>query len=320
MRLGFWVTVVLGVLGLAAMLISPVLGFLQAVLFFAAAWGIRRAQPWAAMVALAMVVAPTLAILIQLVRRPGPADAAGLAVPGLLIVAAAALLARTATVLFRRRGAGLLAGSDWAAAVFVVLVFLASFSLRPYVMPTSSMANTLLAGDRLLVDVASPALGWTPKRNDLVVHRAPQDPAQTYVKRVVAVPGDRIRLRDKQLLRNGARVEEPWVTHATSYTDAYRDSFPEGAPPPMIYPRAEAMLAQNVRGGELVVPEGQLFVLGDSRDNSFDSRYFGLVPWANVIGRPLVIYGSFDQDPSAVALGALPDLRRARWNRMFRWL
>ena len=180
------------------------------------------------------------------------------------------------------------------------------------------MANTLLTGDRILVDVVSPALGWTPKHDDLLVFRSPADPKQTFIKRVVGVPGDRIRIRDKQLFRNGAQVHEPWAIHLTPYTDAYRDNFPDGAPPPMVYPGAGVMLAHDARGGEVVVPQGKLFVLGDSRDNSFDSRYFGLVPLEYVVGRPLLIYSSFAPEGGGPASSRPPDLRRARWNRTFR--
>lgn len=312
MKAGFWTAMALGVLGLVEMLFSPVIGILQTVLFFAAAWGIRHGRPWAAMAALAIVVAPVLAVLLQGGRAVGE-----LAISAVLLVLLAALFARAAIVLFRRRGTGYLTGSDWAVAVFIVLVFAACFSVRPFMMPAGSMANTLLAGDHVLVDVASPALGWTPSRNDIVVFRYPPDPKQTFVKRVAGVPGDRIRMRDKQLIRNGAPTPEPWAIHLTSYTDSYRDNFPEGAPP-KLSTAVEGMLARNVSGGEVVVPEGQLFVLGDNRDNSLDSRYFGLVPIENVAGRPLLIYGSFA--PKGDKPGGLPDLRHARWNRAFKLL
>lgn len=318
MKSGFWTAVALGVLALARTPFIPVLGFLYAALFFAAAWGIRRGRPWAAMAALAMVVAPALAVLLQSAGRGWSAGGSALAVAGLLLAVAATLLARSAVVLFRRRGAGFLSGSDHAVAVFIVFVFLENFSLRPFMMPTGSMANTLLAGDHLLVDVLSPAVGWTPRRDDLVVFRSPADPAQTFIKRVAGVPGDRISIRDKQLFRNGAPVREPWVIHATDYTDPYRDNFPAGAPNVELFGSTERMLAEDVRGGELVVPGGMLFVLGDNRDVSLDSRYFGLVPRENVVGRPVLIYGSFAPEDAKQPGAGLPDLRRARWDRVFR--
>ncbi len=294
MKLGFWAAVALAVVGLADLPSSPVLALLHSGLFFGLAWGIRRGRPWAAMVALALVAAPVTVLLM----RTGGRVPVQVAIAGLLLVLLAALFARAAAALFRRRGAGYLAGSDWVAAVFIVLVFAACFSIQPYVVPAGSMANTLLAGDCLLVELVSPAVGRNPSRNDIVVFRRPGDPKQTLIKRVVGVPGDRIRIRDKQLIRNGSPVTEPWAVHLTSYTDTYRDNFPGGAPL-HVSPAAEAMLARNVRDGEVAVPEGYLFVLGDNRDRSLDSRYFGFVPKANVVGRPLLIYGSYDRSNPA---------------------
>ncbi len=286
MKLGFWTAVVLGVVTLIDMRDTPVLGFLEAVFFWAVAWGIRRGWPWAAMAALTVVLAPALLLLLQ----TGGRMPAGIAIAALLLAVSGALFARAAVALFRRRG-GSMRGGDWAGAAFIALVFAACCSFRPLAVPAGSMANTLRAGDHVLVEVVSPALGRTPRRGDVIVFRYPPDPKQTFVKRVVGVPGDRIRMRDKQLIRNGAPVTEPWAVHLTDYTDPYRDNFP-AAPNVHLSSAAEAMLARNVREGEVVVPEGQLFVLGDNRDSSLDSRYFGFVPKGNVTGRPLLIYGS----------------------------
>ncbi|MFB3829925.1 MAG: signal peptidase I [Bryobacteraceae bacterium] len=288
MRTGFWAAVLLGAIGLASMVISPVMGLAQAALFFAAAWGIRRGRPWAALAALAMVTAPVLAVLLQGAGRCW----AQLAIWTLLIAALAALFGYTAVVLFRRRGAGFLAGNDWMMAVFILIVLAACFSFRPYMMPAGSMGNTLQSGDLLLVDVASPALGWRPGRDSLVVFRPPTDPGQTFVKRVAGVEGDRIRFQDKRLVRNGVALEEPWAIHVSPHTETYRDNFPRGEPPSVLPAPARDMLERAVRNGEVVVPAGMLFVLGDNRDNSLDSRYFGLVPKADVVGRPLLVYGS----------------------------
>jgi signal peptidase I len=108
----------------------------------------------------------------------------------------------------------------------------------------------------------------------------------TLVKRVIGLPGDRIRLMDKQLIRNGQTLEEPYVRHISPAIDDYRDNFPTSA--------ALEKFARHVEGGEVVVPPASLFVLGDNRDNSLDSRYWGFVPSSYVVGKPLVIYWSFD--------------------------
>jgi signal peptidase I len=291
MKAGFWTAVLIGVLGLVDMLFSAALGLLQAVLFFGAAWGIRRGRPWAAMAAMAMIAGPVLAILLQAIGAPEIPGWGGLAFALGVLAIAGGLLARAAVVLFRRRGQGFLTRGDVPLAVFVLLVFAVCFSIRPYVMPSDSMAKTLVKGDHLLVDVASPALGWTPKRDGLLVFRYPSDPRQTFIKRVAGLPGDRIRIRDKQLYRNGAPVTEPWAVHLTPYTDPYRDNFP-GQPNVSLGPPAETMLARHVDDGEVRVPEGMVFVLGDNRDASLDSRYFGFVPRGDVVGRPFLIYAS----------------------------
>jgi signal peptidase I len=104
-------------------------------------------------------------------------------------------------------------------------------------------------------------------------------------------------MRDKRLYRNGVEVREPYVQHITSLIDAYRDNFPGGRDPGWHGPGSEAaaeMIAHHVRDGELVVPEGKYFVLGDNRDDSLDSRYWGFIRRSDIVGRPILIYGSTD--------------------------
>ena len=139
-----------------------------------------------------------------------------------------------------------------------------------------------------------------PARGDIVVHIYPVDRKETFVKRVVALPGDRVRIVNKQLFINGSAVSEPYVQRKTSYVDSYRDNFPSEARVPL-YPPAQAMLANNVANGEVVVPPHRYFVLGDNRDSSLDSRYWGFVPRENIIGKPLVIYWSYDAPTEALA-------------------
>jgi signal peptidase I len=113
------------------------------------------------------------------------------------------------------------------------------------------------------------------------------------VKRVIGVAGDRIRLVNGQVIRNGVRLTEPYVQHIASAADLYRDNFPVGAGW-FTTPRGREMLEQHVRNGEVVVPPGMLFALGDNRDNSADSRYWGFVPRDYVVGKPLLVYWSYD--------------------------
>jgi len=116
---------------------------------------------------------------------------------------------------------------------------------------------------------------------------------QTFVKRVIGLPGDRIRLENKRVIRNGQTLDEPYAQHSSSYIDDYRDNFPT-APDFSTSGRGREMFVRDVRDGEVTVPPGMLFVMGDNRDNSLDSRYWGFVPRDYLVGKPLVIYWSYD--------------------------
>jgi signal peptidase I len=181
-----------------------------------------------------------------------------------------------------------------------LLVFLNLFVLslativQQWVLPTGSMEKTLLVGDHF-VSLRRIWMGGI-QRGDLLVFRFPPDLNQITTKRVVGVPGDRIKIVDKELFLNGAKVIEPYVEHLTDYVDSYRDDFPSQEPAPQLYPGATIMLRSAVRNGEVVVPMGDYFVLGDNRDQSLDSRYWGFVPIQNVLGRPMLIMYSYDQN------------------------
>jgi signal peptidase I len=226
--------------------------------------------------------------------------------------------------------------AEWAVTI-LILVFATSMIAQPFVIPTSSMHNTLLTGDHLIVDKLSYApegavsryfLPYTPvKRGDIIVFRHPTLLVEDYVKRVIGLPGDHIRLANKQLYLNGKPMDEPYVIHVFDNVDPYRDNFPGGptqyAPDPKMAARAAQMLAENVVNGELVVPAGSYFAMGDNRDNSLDSRYWGLVPRENITGKPLVVFWSYDaptEDLRDYSVHHLVDLglhffTKTRWDR-----
>ena len=225
--------------------------------------------------------------------------------------------------------------AEWTVTI-ILLLFGTTTLVQAFVIPTGSMENSLLIGDHLLVDklAYSPAgsigsflLPYTDvKRGDIIVFRYPIDLSQTFVKRVVGVPGDRIRVANKIVFLNGAAVEEPYVEHKTSYIDAYRDNFPS-PPNTQIFDPALDMLESHVVDGEVVVPPGSYFAMGDNRDHSLDSRYWGFVPRENIIGKPLIVYWSYDaptehlQD-AGISLGHLQDIvfnffSKTRWTRTF---
>jgi signal peptidase I len=143
---------------------------------------------------------------------------------------------------------------------------------------------------------------------------------EVYVKRVIGGPGDRIRIANKMVYLDGAPIQEPYRKLSTNYVDAYRDFFPGGAPNVSLPPVTQQMLDTNVVDGEVVVPQGKYFVLGDNRDDSSDSRYWGFVSAAEIIGKPFLIYDSEDK-ASFDLLPRTPQKRgRVRWNRLFKIL
>ena len=220
-----------------------------------------------------------------------------------------------------------------------MLLFGTTTLLQAFVVPTGSMENTVLIGDHLFVD----KLTYSPpgeltrsmlpyeevKRGDIIVFRYPLDVRQSYVKRVIGVPGDRIRFVDKQLILNGRRVEEPYKVVIPQEKGYFLSNFPQ-VPDIPIYNRGLQMLRDHVVGGELVVPPGQYLALGDNRDNSADSRFWGLVPRENIVGKPLVIFWSYDAPTEHIADGNINvdhvvDLAqhfftKTRWRRTFQFV
>lgn len=198
--------------------------------------------------------------------------------------------------------------SDWPATVqsvagtIVIAIFVVTFLLQAFTIPSESMEKTLLIGDYLLVDkfcygdsgFLDHVLPYRKvKRGDIVVFHYPVNPAQHFVKRVVGVPGDRVRLINKQVYVNGSLAQEPFVQHIYGSRDPYRDDFPRvDAPAFGVTARWWQQMRNLVEDKQLIVPENSYFVLGDNRDDSQDSRYWGFVPRENIIGRPLVIYWS----------------------------
>ena len=227
--------------------------------------------------------------------------------------------------------------AEWTVTI-ILLLFGTTTLVQAFVIPTGSMEDTLLIGDHLLVD----KLAYAPagsiskhilpyrglKRGDIIVFRYPVDISQTFVKRCIGLPGDRIRLYNKQLILNGKAMREPYAVHIAGYDDPYLDNFPSFPPIGPLRPRAAEMLKQYVVNGELVVPPGFIFAMGDNRDNSDDCRQWGLVPRENIRGTPFLIYWSFDAptedlvDPN-IGAGHMADVvthffTKTRWARTFK--
>jgi signal peptidase I len=191
------------------------------------------------------------------------------------------------------------------AGTVVIAIFVITFIVQAFQIPSESMENTLLIGDYLLVDKVhfSPGGRWSEmlpyepvQRGEIIVFRYPVNPSQHFVKRVVAVPGDRVRLYNKRAWVNDKPLNERHTIFHSEYSDSYRDNFPDGGYPSHIEARWWQQMESLVKGGELIVPPGQYFVLGDNRDESLDSRYWGFVPRQNIVGRPLIVYFSMEAD------------------------
>jgi signal peptidase I len=185
------------------------------------------------------------------------------------------------------------------------------FLMQSFEIPSSSMENTLLIGDHVFLSRVQFSLPtkWLGRlssygnirHNDIVVFLSPAEPGLYVVKRIIGIPGDRLHLRDGAVYRNGEKLDEPHVIHQggeLSY-NPYRDNFPAVAPTEFsnVTPDWELALPQHIQGDDVVVPPNSYFGMGDNRDVSLDSRYWGFIPQENVIGRPMFIYWSFETPP-----------------------
>lgn len=182
-------------------------------------------------------------------------------------------------------------------AVALALI-IRTFVVQAFKIPSGSMKNTLLIGDHILVNkfiygVKEPFSGFTlipvknPKRGDIAVFKYPQDPSKDFIKRVVGVAGDRIEIRNKQVYVNGKRQKHSFAIFTDNRSLPGRDDI-----------------------GPITVPEDSLFVMGDNRDNSHDSRFWGFVKLKDVKGKAFIIYWSWNGDNQ----GSILDY--VRWNRM----
>ena len=216
---------------------------------------------------------------------------------------------------------------DWAKSFqLAVLLFLLirAFLVEAFKIPSGSMEGTLLVGDFLLVNklVYGAEVPFTskrlpavrrPRRGDVIVFQWPSDPTKNFVKRLVGVPGDTLSMDEGLLRRNGVRVEEQYVRHTDPGIDPAGEEFRWQRD--YLVTTAEASVGYHPsrnNWGPIVVPPRHLFVLGDNRDNSLDSRYWGFVPDSLVRGQPLLVYYSYAPDSSS----RLAWLTSVRWHRL----
>ena len=232
--------------------------------------------------------------------------------------------------------------AEWAVTI-ILLLFGTTTLAQAFVIPTGSMQDTLLVGDHVLVDKLAYAPAGPlskhflpyedPKHGDIIVFRYPAEISTTLVKRLIGMPGDRLKIDRGVVYRNGSRLNEPYVYHKYAY-DPTLDNFPTPCCRPVKEELAQEaqrdMLDRHVTAGEVVVPANMYFAMGDNRDNSSDSRYWGFVPRANIIGKPFLIYWSYratTEDLTGESTGSMVrhfvDLgehffTRTRWERTFK--
>lgn len=225
--------------------------------------------------------------------------------------------------------------AEWAVTI-LILVFGTTTLMQAFVVPTSSMESTVLTGDHLIVDklaysppgaISRILLPYTDvKRGDIIVFKFPPDPRQMYVKRVMGVPGDRIKVSGKMVTLNGHVLTEPYTQHTDKAELPYRDAFPDtpvGVPYEYMERVNEMMTHVDKNTGELIIPAGRYFAMGDNRDNSLDSRYWGFVPRENIMGKPTIIFWSYETTTENLVdfrLDHFIDLAKnfftkTRWNR-----
>ncbi|HEX4029413.1 MAG TPA: signal peptidase I [Terracidiphilus sp.] len=225
----------------------------------------------------------------------------------------------------------------------VVALFVITFLLQPFLIPSESMERTLLVGDFLLFNKqvyapAGPVGKWlmpyrSIRRGDIIVFHHPRP--SLLVKRVIGVPGDLLRIQNGKVYVNGVLLDEPYAAYEPAPPNDFRDNFPPRIySDPQVDPDWWREMQSLTHNGELRVPAGEYFVLGDNRNHSNDSRYWGLVPRQAVVARPLVIYFSLRRpsttDVQPAPLQAADDKLGhdrdfsvrladfARWKRIFR--
>jgi signal peptidase I len=205
---------------------------------------------------------------------------------------------------------------------FGLFLILRTFLVEAFRIPTGSMENTLLVGDFLLVNkavfgaavpftsVRTPAFAQ-PERGNIVIFVPPHEPDKNYVKRLIGLPGDTVEMHAKTLFVNGRVQTEPYVTHSDPDDNYQPAMFWQCDHAPAERARADCRPTRD-NWGPIVVPTGRYFMLGDNRDDSEDSRYWGFVRRAGLRGRPLFIYYSFD----ARSRSRMPWITSIRWNRI----
>jgi signal peptidase I len=292
-------------------LMGPIVVLPFAIVPLCAGIGILRKRVWSAY-GFAMYFFAQLLLIPIILFRPGSSTG------GILQVVVTVICSLLLGILYLSSGRSLAAsgaarGKAFPWIVAAALTTVPFFFVQTFEIPGASMEGTVLPGDRIL---AMTFPHQAPQRGKMALFLSPQDRDQVLIKRVIAVPGDRIRISRKVVILNGTALEEKYVVHNAGEQDFYPDEFPnetslEGCA------EGHEILSQRVVNGEIVVPAGGYFVLGDNRENSLDSRCWGFVRSGDVVGKPLMIYDSVDQTAEQASGPNQDRLGHRRWARLF---
>jgi signal peptidase I len=233
--------------------------------------------------------------------------------------------------------------------VLAVGLFIMTFIFQNFEIPSASMEKTLLIGDHVLVDRISlaPPAHWFPivhyrevRRGDVIVFLKPhpETPDLYLVKRCIGIPGDHIHLQDGVVYLNGVAQNEPYAQQPRDdgnpehSLNPYRDEFPSIPPDPNdsnVTAEWQVELPSHIVNGDLVVPPGAVFAMGDNRTESLDGRFWGFVPRENIVGRPMFVYWSFETPANQIDKTSIADriafmghvllhiFDETRWSRTF---
>jgi signal peptidase I len=216
---------------------------------------------------------------------------------------------------------------DWGrslAAAFVMFLVLRAFLVEAFRIPSGSMENTLMVGDFLFVNKAlyGAEIPFThkhlpafrePHRFDIVIFASVTEPGLTVVKRVIGLPGDTLAMIDDRIQLDGRPLDEPWVIRTDPTIDPEDPQMRAWQRHYLVGRQAGTYRPTLKNWGPIVVPPDSFFVMGDNRDDSYDSRYWGFLGRDRIEGRPLLIYYSYDKDGRL----PLPFLTAIRWSRIF---
>lgn len=323
-RPAFWASLLQSI----PLVLGSAVDIVQGVAFVAIAIGIRAKRPGAAVAGIACICVYTIPVAFNVFLAPYLLLPLGIVFSIFVLIGALYLRAVRGLLLYHHLqttpdGESLRVATPWLA-IPVAFLMTSPILFSSYVETSGHMENTLLRGDRLVLESISGWLRLRPGRGDLVAFRVPTDVSHLSVGRVIGTPNDRVRMIDKKVWINGQEVSEPYAVHNPDSIDTYRDNLPPPAVPrdPPGDPDGRIDLPENslgwvisdfgdyVSNGELVVPDGSYFVLGDNRDASWDSRFEGFVAQDQIRGTPLFVYWSREYDEDSAELGPI------RWSRI----